>query len=218
MNRGHLTAIAIAGVVLAVAYVFAFRAPTIPEGAAAAVLTTATATGPIDPDVPADGEPADGPSSPSGSGCLEDLARGDGWAHLCWSVDRDPTDGDPDKDYYLLRLHGSFQGLRWLILRGDFVGLPSNAVYATWPERVAEGQCRDVPVRIGPLAGDSTMETLCGRTESTFDEERWMQSVTWTCEQCVLPPGDIHAIAQLAWVGVPAGDVPEWDLYADAGR
>lgn len=217
MNRGHVLAVGIAAAVIAVLAAVAFRAPTIPEGAAAAILATATGSGPIDPDIPPDGEPADGPSSPSGTGCLDDLARGEGWAHLCWSVDRDPTDADPDRDYYVLRFHGSFQGLRWLVLRADLVGPPRDDVYSMWPEQNVHGACQEIPVGLGPMAGSAATETLCGRTEPTFDGGRWLQSVTWTCEQCLLPTGDTKAIALMAWVAVPAGTIAEWDLLADAG-
>ncbi len=103
-----------------------------PEPVLSEPIARAVPVGPIASDLPdGDVEGADppvGPSSPNGQACLDRIVRGSGHADLCWSVARDPNDADPAKDYYLLRVYGSHEGLRYLAVKTDLLGSPCDGV------------------------------------------------------------------------------------------
>ena len=201
----------------------ALRPPSIPAGAASQPVGRAVLEGPVTPDPTAgpeptgDIEPGDVEApSPAGFGCVGDITRGSGSAHLCWEASRFLLELDPDKDYYVLKFHGSFVGLRWLIARARLVGTPGDGAFDGWPASTFEGACREEPVDVGgltrPMADD-----VCGRTEGVTDHATWTHSVTWTCEQCLVLDADYRAVSLYTFVGVPEGQVPSWDLFLDAG-
>ena len=183
-------------------------------------VARAVPVGPIDSDAPSGDieseEPVDGPRSPSGQECLDRIGRGSGWVDLCWSVARDPHDADPTKDYYLLRLYGSHEGLRFLALKSDLVGSPGDGVVSVWPTGTIEGPCDIREVHLSGFLGSLPSAHVCGRTVGELDGATWSHTLTWTCEGCA--PGDkvTRGFDSFLWVGVPAHTVPGWDVFADA--
>ena len=226
MGRGSwalLAGLAVLILAVGVGLVIAMRPPEIPPSAASQPVSRAELTGPVTPDatdapVPTgDVEPGDvDPSSPAGAGCLDDLRWGDGWAYLCWAGSRYLAETDPEKDYYVLKFHGSFERLRWLVIRAQLVHAPGNGVFEGWPESTIAGECRQEPVIVSGLPGP-LHDDVCGRTEGSTDFSTWTHSVTWTCEQCILPDASTRAITLYNFVGIPEGTRPVWDLFADAG-
>jgi hypothetical protein len=197
----------------------------VPADAASTVLTRTVMTGPVTPDA-IDGEDTDLlPRSPAGQQCLDQIERAAGPMYLCWEAYRDPADGDPHKDYYRLRVYGSFggetgTGVRWVIVKARLIGEPADQVFQTWPDGTFEGPCEAVIV--GEAAGISettTRETLCGRTTAvkTPGAGGWSLGVTWTCQTCLFADHDTRAIALYEFVGVPEGTVPAWEISADLG-
>jgi hypothetical protein len=174
--------------------------------------------GPIDPDaVESEGAaPPDGPGSPHGEACLERIARGNGWVDLCWSIARDPHDTDPAKDYYLLHLYGSHEGLRFLTVRSDLSGNPGDGVMSVWPTGTIDGQCDVREVNLSGYLETLPPANVCGRTVGDIDGTTWSHTVTWTCEGCQAGEQVTRGFDSLLWVGVPAHTVPSWDLFADA--
>ena len=158
------------------------------------------------------------PQGGSAEGCLDRLGWGPGWADLCWQVSREPQEADAEKDYYLLRVFGSFQGVRWLRLRSDFDGVPAGQAFDGWPTGRYEGDCNDHPVDLMPFLQDLPAETVCGRTEGVSDHSLWTHQVTWTCERCLMADDWTRAITLYNEVAVAQGSLPAWDLFADGGR
>jgi hypothetical protein len=160
------------------------------------------------------------PQGGFGVACLDRLTWGSGWADLCWQASREPQEADPEKDYYLLRFYGSFEGLRWLVVHSDLVGEPGDGVFDGWPTGTFTGPCQDVPVdMMVPLQPIGT-ETLCGHLTAGPDAgpgSSWSQRVTWTCERCLLSDDATRPISLYTEVGVPEGSLPVWDLFADGG-
>src|SRR5262245_27429765 len=81
----------------------------------------------------------------TGGECLDRLQRGSGWADICWSAWRMTNEEDESKDYYLVRVYGSHEGLRWLVVRAEYDGIPAYGVYDGWPWGSFDGACREVP-------------------------------------------------------------------------
>lgn len=208
-----LVVVAITGAVV----LLAGTRPTIPADAAQAPVARTVLHGEIAPDLTEGVDPATIPASPIGSECLKRIQRGEGWADLCWSAWRDPHDSDPAKDYYLLKVHGSFEGLRWLVVQSDLVGTPADNVFSAWPEGTFDGDCRQVDVHLIVLPAALPPEDLCGRTDGESSPAQAAHRVVWTCEGCLLPDGSTKAITLYNVVGVHAGTVPSWDIFADAG-
>ena len=227
MPRGRVATLLVGGVVVVLAgAILLLGRPSIPAGAASVAITRTVLTGPL-PVQPSDGpEPTPGdvgggdfpPSTPKGQACLDRIERQGGWLDLCWEAEHSRIDGDPQKDYYLLRVYGSHHGLRWLVIGSQLVGIPAGGAYETWPTRgVYEGACREVPMGLPLSAAGIASDQVCGRTESTFDHSSWSQRLSWTCEGCLTPDQDTRAVAMWALVGVEPGEVPSWDLFADGG-
>ena len=149
--------------------------------------------------------------------CLDTEGWGSGWAHLCWQASREPQEADPEKDYYLLHLYGSFQVLRWLRIRSDFDGVPAGGAFDAWPTGRYDGDCSERPVDLMPFIQDLPAETICGRTEGVTDHAQWTHQVTWSCERCLMPDDVTRAINLYNEVAVPQGALPAWDLFADGG-
>lgn len=149
--------------------------------------------------------------------CADRAQLGGGWADLCWVVDRIPDGSANTQDNYRLRVYGSFQGLRWLVARADLVGDPDGGAYMIWPKFPIEGACHDVNVHLGPSIGVEPTESVCGRTEGKLELVSWIQTVTWTCELCLVPDGSTKPLAMYAQVAVDAGTVPAWDVSVAGG-
>jgi hypothetical protein len=216
---------AIVSVIAAIAVVAAVVAraipPTIPEDAASTVVARTVLTGEIAPDASDGVDPETIPRSPVGQECLDVIERPAGPLSLCWEAYRDPFDGDPLQDYYRMRAYGTFggdtgTGVRWVVVRAQLVGEPSNNVFEGWPEGPYEGPCRDVPVELH-WGGPGTSDTICGLTEGRTDQVAWSHRVTWTCVDCLIPDHANRAISLHEFLAVPAGTVPTWEIFADLG-
>ncbi len=194
--------------------------PTIPDGAGSTIVANVALTGEIAPDVTDDVDPETIPRSPSGSACLDPIERPAGTMKLCWDAYRDPHDGDPDQDYYHLRISSTFggeagTGARWAVIGARLVGTPSNQVFETWPAGVLDGPCRQVDVAMS--LGRTEGETVCGRTTATADTADWSQRVAWTCTGCLVADHADRALTLRQVVAVPEGTVPGWEITADLG-
>ena len=178
------------------------------------------------PDVPADA--ASDPvvrtamtgSSTSAGECLPRIQRPSGYLDACWQADRERSEQDPDKDYYRLHVYGTFGpgtsgSPRWARLAADLVGTPADNVLMAWPSGEWDGPCEQQPVTIG-LGGPPIDETICGHTAAA-EPEPWTQVVTWTCRGCLIPDDRDRALSLHVIVGVPDGEVPEWDIAVDVG-
>jgi hypothetical protein len=210
--------IALAGVVAAQGWV-----PSVPADAGSTLVGRTVLQGEITPDATEGVESESLPRSPSGDECLDAIVRPAGRMDLCWGAYRDPHDADPDKDYYRIRVHGTFgsesgTGVRWVVVRVRLVGEPRDNVFEGWPSGVFEGPCQQVEVTsmgVGPIPPEE--EELCGRTEGASGTEEWSHRVTWTCVGCLIPDHGDRAIALQEFVGVAAGTVPTWEIFADLG-
>ena len=197
----------------------------VPADAASTVLARTVMTGPITPDTTNadDAEPI--ARSPIGQACLDRIDRPAGPLDLCWEAYRDPADGDPKKDYYRLKVYGSFggatgSGVRWVVVQARLTGEPMDGAFVTWPEHLFEGACQSVPVGMAAgVTGSNTLDTVCGRTDAveTDGAGGWSLRVTWTCEGCLFASHDTRPIVLYEFVGVPEGTVPSWEISADLG-
>ena len=213
------TGIVVVAVVLVGATILSGWTPAVPEDGAIPLTMTTALEGPIAPDVTDEVDPDSIPSSPSGSECTETV-RPAGQLYVCWQAYRDPHDGDPRKDYYHLRVHGTFggetgTGVRWATVRAQLDGEPADGVIEVWPEGVTDGTCEQIDVALG--TGPARTETLCGRTTGTPATDSRSHRVTWTCVGCLLADHLDRAIALQEFVAVPAGTVPTWQIFADVG-
>jgi hypothetical protein len=182
-------------------------------------IAKAVPVGPIASDaasLDADGaEPPDGPQSPNGQACLDRITRGNGWVDLCWSVARDPHDADPAKDYYLLHLYGTHQGLRFLAVKSDLVGSPGDSVISLWPTGTIEGPCEVREVHLSGFLGTLPPANVCGKTVGELVETAWSHTLTWSCDGCAPGEAVTRGFDGFVWIGVPAHTIPTWDLFAD---
>ncbi|MEA2673461.1 MAG: hypothetical protein QOI92_653 [Chloroflexota bacterium] len=163
-----------------------------------------------------------GPTLPSlgmvsGGTCLPRISREGGWLDLCWEGYFWGRQSDGRTDYYLLRMYGSHQGWRWVSLRSQVIGGPEDGIFDVWPNGIYEGECRQEPVSLIVPMGNLTAEDVCGRTEGREDPSGWSAALTWTCQACLVPDDSMRAVSMYEVIGVPAGTVPSWDLFASGG-
>lgn len=190
----------------------------IPDGAGSAVLARTVMTG----ENGTDGTRSpDGGPTPQGVDCHEFTDNESGPMYACWETYRDPNDGDAEKDYFHLYVHGSYggetgTGVNWLVVRADLVDAAAGGAYAHWPNFTYTGACQEMPVDV-PLLVGTQLETLCGTTKGSLDATTWTQTLTWTCEGCLLGNHEIRSFAMYGFVGVPEGVVPAWDIVIDYG-
>ena len=128
LGRTLLLAVVIAG--LAAGYLVFLAPPSVPANAAMLPIARTTMTGAIAPDMASEDGAEVPPASPNGQACLDRIERSSGWADVCWQAYREPADSDPQKDYYWLRIYGSYQpsgaaGIRWLVVKSRLVDPPS---------------------------------------------------------------------------------------------
>ena len=194
--------------------------PAVPDAGTIPLVAQTVLQGEIAPDATDGVDPDTVAPSPLGQECLDAIERPAGHLDLCWAAYKDPHDGDPLQDYYQLRVHGTFggesgTGVRWVDVRADLVGEPSNAVLEAWPDDVFDGPCQQVDVSLG--VDPVKPETICGRTTGTTSTEDWSHTFTWTCVGCLIPDHANRAVALREFVAVPAGTIPAWKIYADLG-
>lgn len=152
------------------------------------------------------------------STCLDRIERPEGWLDLCWQVARQ-DDEDPQKDYYVLRLHGTLSGehggVRWWAARARLVDVaPVDSVFDGWPS-YADGPCEEQRVSvISPFS--QVDEDVCGLTEGEFIGA-WDYRVTWQCIGCMLPERSARPVILYFSVAVPEGRLPAWEIGADFG-
>jgi hypothetical protein len=229
MNRnGRIGVVAASVAIVAVAAILAVAAiatgwtPAVPAEGALPLIARTVLTGEITPDVTEGVDPETLPRSPYGQECLDRIERQAGPLDLCWEAYRDPHDGDPLQDSYLLRVYGTFggesgTGVRWASVRARLVGGPSNNVFSAWPDDTFEEACREVAVSLGGIVRTLQPEWLCGRTTGRTNTEDWSHRVTWTCVGCLVPGHESRGIVLYNFVAVPAGSVPAWEIQADLG-
>jgi hypothetical protein len=195
--------------------------PTVPVGAASMVLARATLSGDVLPDPGPEADLEQVPRTPAGQECLDRISHPAGWLDLCWEAYRTP-DGDPAKDYYILRVYGSLSGsgtgVRWSTVRADLVGQwgqPADGVFFGWPDGTFEGPCQEVqlPLWVGFTNGS---DDVCGRTTGAF-VSGWGHQVTWLCVGCMFADRSNRAVIMYEEVAVVEGGVPAWDIGADFG-
>jgi hypothetical protein len=209
--------IAVAVVIVAGTYIASGWTPGVPADAGSVVLARTTLSGDVVPDSSVN-QPA---LPPAGQDCLPRIERSTGWLDLCWEAYR-TQDGDPEKDYYLLNIHGTVSGsgtgIRWWTARATLVGAygqPTDGVHEGWPLGVFEGPCEPhvAPLWIG---WTNYTETICGRTTGEYVAS-WGYRATWLCVGCVLSDRLDRSVTAYVHVGVPEGTVPAWDVGADFG-
>jgi hypothetical protein len=154
-----------------------------------------------------------------GQGCLPRISGSAGYMDACWDAYRYP-DADPEKDYYILRMHGTFGPAsggspRWAVLKAVLDGSPAGDVFMTWPDGARDGSCESIPVDVGLYLPDAT-ETVCGHVTGV-DAGTWGHEAVWTCVGCLLPDSRDRALSLYEAVGVPEGTTPAWQIYADVG-
>jgi hypothetical protein len=152
--------------------------------------------------------------------CLDRIERPAGSLDLCWAVTREFDESDSNRDYYDLRVFGSFgldtgTGIRWVAVRVQPDAAASVELLDSWPTGVFEGECEQMEVAVGP--GPMTPETICGRTAATTRAGSGGRRVDWTCGVCLFPDQRTRAIALYEFVAVPAGTAPAWQIFADLG-
>lgn len=161
-------------------------------------------------------------ASPTGQACLPRIERDAGWADVCWAAYRLAADADASKDYYLLRMYGSFQstsalGVRWLVVEARLDGEPGDNVFDGWPDGTIEGPCRSLEAHLLVPLGAASREEVCGRTTGGLSLEPWGWRSTWTCDPCIPFDSTTRGLGMVNVIGVPQGTIPVWDLYADFG-
>ena len=194
--------------------------PEVPANAAVNPVDETVLRGAIAPDIAEGTDIADVPRSPAGGACIPRIERVAGFMDVCWSAHRYPADSDPDKDYYLLEVVGTIgagggTSPRWAVLKADLVGSPADNVLTSWPEGEIDGDCEPVPVSLS-LVDPGTEAVLCGHLVAS-DAGGWAREVAWTCQGCLIPDDRDRALSLYVEVGVTAGSVPVWQIYADVG-
>jgi hypothetical protein len=217
MVRSSRRQLAVMGVivVLLVAALAIRLSIAVPSDAAAVPMARAVLEGPV-------GSLPPGPALPSlgmvsGGTCLARISREGGWLDLCWEGYFWGRQSDGRTDYYLLRMYGSHQGWRWMSLRSQVIGGSQDGIFDVWPSGIYEGDCRQEPVSLMVPMGNLTTDDVCGRTEGHEDASGWSGALTWTCAACLVPDGLARGVSMYEVIGVPAGTVPSWDLFASGG-
>lgn len=190
--------------------------PRIPVDAGSTFVARTSLAGPNGPDGSLDAGP-----TPSGQQCLDRIERPSGPLDLCWEAFRERNDADPAKDYYHLRVYGSYggesgTGVTWLVARAQLEGSAADGVFEVWPKSTFDGDCQPMDV-IQPPFGSGGTEIVCGRTIGTVDYRTWTQTLTWTCEGCLFGSHATRGLAMYEVVGVPEGTIPSWTIGVDYG-
>jgi hypothetical protein len=202
-------------VLVLVAVVVLRWSPSVPAGAASQPVAVAVLTGAIGPDA------GEAPQGPAGQACLARIENTAGYMDLCWEAHRYPFDADPQQDYYVLRVYGTFgsgtgSGPRWAILRANMRSGPPSGAISTWPDGEFDATCEPTLVDIDP-SEPGIYETLCGHITAE-DPDPGTHVVTWTCEGCLLPSQRDRALSLYETVGVAEGTAPPtWEIFADLG-
>lgn len=220
-RRGRVATLAIGILVAAAGYLLLFAPPGIPANAATNAIARTEMTGPIAPDMATEDGAEVPATSPVGQACLDRIVRGAGWADVCWAAYREPRDSDPQKDYYLLRIYGSYQGtsplgIKWLVVKSRLVEPPPSNVFDGWPTGTYDGECQQQPVSLMLPSTSTARETICGHTTSGPGAE-WSWTSTWTCGPCRPFDTTTRSLAVYGVVGVAPGTVPAWDVFVDFG-
>lgn len=216
MARMSRPSVVIIGVIAVLAAALAIRLQiTIPSDATSPPVAHAVLVALVEPGTDTQSVPVNG--VPAGQACLPRIAGGSGWLDLCWSGSWYGRTADGTTDYYLLRLYGSHQGLRWLSLRSLMIGTLGDGLFDAWPDGTYQGACRPEPVGMLVPLIDLAPDDICGRTEGHPDARNRSAVLTWTCEGCIIPDGSTRGVSLYTVVGVPAGDVPSWDVFANVG-
>lgn len=92
-----------------------------------------------------------------------------------------------------------------------------DEVWFGWPDGVYEGGCEDQVVALDPVVGNSSHETLCGRTVGASDGRPHGWQATWTCVGCVFPEHSTHPVGMDQSIGARQGTVPVWNIGAAFG-
>jgi hypothetical protein len=218
---GRVAALAIGIALVAGGYLIVLARPGVPATAAKAPIVRTEMTGPIAPDMELE-DGAEVPAvSPSGQECLQRITLAAGWADVCWEAFREPRESDPQKDYYRLRIYGSYQGtgalgIRWLIVKSRLVEPPLLNVYDGWPSGTYDGSCTEQPVSLMLSPTSPERATVCGHTTSGPGDD-WAWQSTWTCSPCWPFDNMTRELALYGVAGVAPGAVPEWDVFVDFG-
>jgi len=157
-------------------------------------------------------------TAPSGGDCFPRIERGGGWLDLCWEAYRLAPGSEASEDFYLLRLYGSHQGLRWLVVRSQLVGGAANQLYDVWPTGTFDGACHEETVSLLVPIGPLPAATICGRTEASLEQQPSGHRLAWSCERCIAPDSAMRDVEMYAVVGMVPGAIPSWDLFADVGQ
>ena len=181
-------------------------APSIPTNAATTPLTRVVLS--------SDSE------SPAGQECLHDIRRAVGRLDLCWEARRVEGEADPAKDYYFLRVYGTYggdegSGVRWAIARTRLIGQPLDNVFDSWPSGTWDEPCAQTEVDL--IVGEAMPEYICPRTTGWMSAADWSATLTWQCVGCLFPGRDDRSLGLYEVVGVAPGTVPGWEIYADIG-
>ncbi len=218
-SRWIVAAFAAAGLALVMIAVLRWS-PHVPADAASTPLARTLLTGEVAPDASAGADVNQGLAAPFGQACLPRISNATGVLDVCWEAHRYPSDADPGKDYYILRVFGTIgpgsSGTpRWAILKAALEGSPADRVFSTWPDGALDGSCESVPVTLG-LALPDMQETICGHITGSAAGQ-WAHAVTWTCVGCLLPNDRDRSLSLYEAVGVPEGTIPVWQVFADVG-
>jgi hypothetical protein len=218
---GRYAALAIGIVVVVGTYLVFFAPSGAPASAAQVPIARTEMTGPIALDMVAEDGAEVPATSPAGEACLERLVREAGWADVCWGAYREPQDADRQKDYYTLRVYGSYQGtgvlgIKWLIVKSRLLEPPLQNVFDGWPAGTYDGQCEQQPVSLMISSASSETAMVCGHTTSGPGTD-WSWTRTWTCSPCAPFDTATRAFDLYTVVGVTPGTVPSWDVFVDFG-
>jgi hypothetical protein len=199
--------------------------PTVPEGAGTTPVGQVDLAGLATPGPGTDDTTDE--ATVEAADCLDREHRPAGWLDLCWTVVRQP-DGDAAGDYYRFEVRGTMgsdatdpgeasgSGIRWVVLRDRLLVPVVDGVSSAQPDGVTEGCEADAVDVLVPLGGSLPTLPCDGRTIGTSDLQS--QTVTWTCEGCLLGAGrQEREIGMSEDVKVGEGVTPSWALYADFG-
>jgi hypothetical protein len=218
---GRVVVLAIGIAVVAGAFLVLF-VPGLPASAARDAIARTEMTGPIAPDMVSE-DGAEVPAvSPAGQECLPRIVREAGWADVCWAAYREPRDADPQKDYYSLRIYGSYEGagalgIKWLVVKSRLVDPPLFNTYDGWPDGTYDGPCEEQTVSLMLPSTWDDHATLCGHTTAGPGTD-WTWQSTWTCSPCWPFDATTRELALYGVAAVAPGTVPAWDLFVDFGN
>jgi hypothetical protein len=185
------------------AYQVSSWTPVVPADAASATITQATPDGRQD--------------------CLERISNDAGWLDLCWSVEQQP-DGDPVKDYYVLRVYGTVDGegsgIRWWRVRANVDPhgpQAADSVFDGWPWDTYDGECQEQQVALMGFLNVPGSATVCGRTVGKYVGALDYQ-VSWNCVGCLFSADtSAREVVLYFTIGVFQGEKPIFNIGADFG-